>query len=284
MSIQTSFVTVNGQQLHYAAAGSGPLIVFLHGFPDFWWIWRKQLLAFAPTHRAIAPDMRGYNLSAKPAGVENYALPSLVVDIADLIDQLGGGKAIVVGHDWGGVVAWALAHAHPERVRGLCIVNAPHPDLFQRELAVNPAQQAASTYITHFRQPGFERVLLADDCAMLKAIVITPGLQHGYLDLADSDAYLAAWQQPGAIGSALKYYRAALYEPGMAAPSAPPRRIDVPTLVLWGEGDSALLTSNLDGLSAAVPNLCIERIADATHALPHEQPERITQSLRRFIP
>ncbi len=282
------YADVNSVRLHYVSEGSGDLILFLHGFPEFWYAWREQLAEFGKDHRAVAVDMRGYNLSEKPSAVEAYRMPELIEDVRALIAHLGYRTCTLVGHDWGGVVAWAFAMRHPDYLGRLVIINAPHPVIFGRELRENPAQQRASRYMLTFRSPEGESVLAADHYAALVNGVLTP--KEAFSD-ADRDAYLAAWSQPGALTGGLNYYRAAQLGPptdDMArdvptqpAPNAPV--ITVPTLVIWGERDTALLTGNLDGLDAQVANLTIVRIPDGTHWIIHEQPARVDDEIRKFL-
>ena len=287
---------VNGVTLHYARSGSGPLVLFLHGFPEFWYGWKNQLEEFGRDHLAVAPDMRGYNLSSKPEGVENYRMPLMVEDVRALADKLGHGpqkKFVLVGHDWGGVVAWSFAMAHPDKISKLVIVNAPHPGVFQRELRDNPAQQKASSYMLMFRGPEAEKTLSANNHEMLVNIVLGPGLKQGHFTEADKQAYLEAWSQPGALTGGLNYYRAAQVAPPTAAapaapaaapfPALPTMKVMVPTLVIWGEKDTALLTGNLEGLDAFVPQLTIRRIPDGTHWVVHERPEVVNKYIREFI-
>src|SRR6202790_1733015 len=143
----------NGVKIHYASLGTGPLIVMIHGFPDFWYTWRDQMEALSDNYQCVAIDQRGYNLSDKPKGVENYAMPLLVGDVAAVIKSLGRDKAVIVGHDWGGMVAWTFAMAHPEMTDRLIILNLPHPRGLSRELAHNPEQQKNSSYARNFQQP-----------------------------------------------------------------------------------------------------------------------------------
>ena len=153
------YAEVNGVKLHYVEQGKGELILFLHGFPEFWYEWKDLLPEFAKDHHAVAPDMRGYNLSDKPAAVESYRVPVIVEDVRALAVKLKARKFVLVGHDWGGVIAWAFAAAHPEMLDKLIIVNAPHPTVFARELAGNPAQQKASSYFNLFTSPQAEKFL-----------------------------------------------------------------------------------------------------------------------------
>ena len=192
--IEHDYAEVNGVRLHYAKSGSGQLMLFLHGFPEFSYAWNNQLAEFGRDHLAVAPDMRGYNLSSKPEGVEQYRMPLLVEDVRALAAKLGYGanrKFILVGHDWGGVVAWAYAAAHPDTIEKLVIVNAPHLAVFTRELRDNPAQQKASQYMLMFRSPQAEQILSANNYAALVNAVMGEGLKKGFFTEADKEAYIA---------------------------------------------------------------------------------------------
>ena len=283
---------VNGVTLHYAKAGSGQLMLFLHGFPEFWYAWKDQLAEFGKDHLAVAPDMRGYNLSSKPAAVDQYRMPLLVEDIRALATKLGASPArkfILVGHDWGGVVAWATAMTHPDLIEKLVIVNAPHPAVFRREIEKNPAQQKASAYMLMFRGPDAEKTLSANDHGMLVSIVLGEGLKKGHFTDADKKAYLEAWSQPGALTGGLNYYRASQVGPPAGAQASANElgqampKISVPTLVLWGERDTALLTGNLEGLDEHVAPLTIKRIPDGTHWVVHEKRDLVNQYIRDFV-
>src|SRR5581483_6343170 len=202
-----SYAEVNGIRLHYVAEGQGSLMLFLHGFPEFWYAWKEQLAEFGRDHLAVAPDLRGYNLSDKPAEVEQYKVAHIVEDVRALASALNGGQPFtLVGHDWGGIVAWAFALAHPELLDRLIIVNAPHPAIFQRELTQNPEQQRASSYMLLFRDPKAERVLSENDYARLFNMTFP-------MSEEERAAYLAAWSQPGALTGGLNYYRAARLGP-----------------------------------------------------------------------
>ncbi|MBF6591479.1 MAG: alpha/beta hydrolase [Ktedonobacterales bacterium] len=276
---------VNGIRLHYVTEGQGPLLLFLHGFPEFWYAWNAQLAEFGRDYQAVAVDLRGYNLSSKPAELEQYAMPHLVEDVRALADALGARRFVLVGHDWGGVVAWAFAMAHPERLERLVIINAPHPAIFLRELRDNPAQQQASQYMLVFRSPQAEAILSANTYAALLGNLFP-------MTNEDRAAYIAAWSQPGALTGGLNYYRAARIgpatgeeppDPSGLLPDATALVVHVPTLVIWGERDTALLTGNLDGLDAYVPNLTIERIPDGSHWVVHERPAPVNAAIRRFL-
>ena len=296
------YADVNGVRLHYARAGNGPLIVFLHGFPEFWYEWKNQLVEFSRDHTAVAPDMRGYNLSSKPADLSAYQVPQLVEDVRALTGELmkpaGGSKFTLVAHDWGGVVAWVFAALHPDLLDKLVIVNAPHPTIFGKLLQQDAAQQKASGYMLMFRSPQAEATLSANSYALLTSMVLGDGLKAGTVTEADKAAYLEAWSQPGALTGGLNYYRAAGVGPPTAAstastetgsappaapPALPPLVVRVPTLVIWGEKDTALLTANLDGLDEVVTKLTIRRVPDGTHWVVREKPAEVNRLIREFL-
>lgn len=295
--LKDSYVTVNGVRLHYVSAGKGPLMLFLHGFPEFWYEWKDQLAEFGKDHLAVAPDMRGYNLSEKPAELDQYRMSVLVEDIRALGDHFSHQKRFVlVGHDWGGAVAWAFAIAHPGMLEKLVTVNAPHPGVFSRLLSADPAQQQASQYMLLFRSPQAEAALSANNYATLVNIVLSAGLKSGAFSEEDRAAYLKAWSQPGALTGGLNYYRANQVgppAPGQAASAntstgnfaVDPNSLTVktPTLVIWGEKDTALLTRNLEGLDQFVPRLAIKRIPDGSHWVIHEKREQVNGEIRAFL-
>jgi epoxide hydrolase 4 len=293
--LKENYAQVNGVRLHVVTAGKGPLILFLHGFPEFWYEWKNQLVEFGRDHLAVAPDMRGYNLSAKPEALEQYKINVLVEDIRALADHYSHQKKFVlVAHDWGGAVAWAFAIQHPDMLDKLVIVNAPHPGVFGRLLASDGAQQQASQYMLMFRSPQAEATLSANNYALLVNAVLGAGLKEGVFTEDDKQAYIKAWSQPGALTGGLNYYRANEVgppAPGQAATEArgnfavDPQAltVKVPTLVIWGEKDTALLTQNLDGLDKFVPRLTIKRIPDGSHWVIHEKRDEVNAAIRDFI-
>jgi len=295
--IAHEYADVNGVRLHYAKAGSGPLIVFLHGFPEFWYEWKHQLAEFWRDHTVVAPDMRGYNLSSKPEAVSAYQIPLLVEDLraltAGLLKSAGGSRFTLVAHDWGGVVAWVFAALHPDMLDKLVIVNAPHPTVFGRLLRDDPDQQQASQYMLMFRSADAESRLAANGYEQLTTMVLGPGLRSGTVTEEDKKEYLAAWSQPGALTGGLNYYRAAQVGPPAAGASRtdgqatlaaqPPLVVRVPTLVIWGEKDTALLTGNLNGLDEFVPKLTIKRIPDGTHWVVRENAPEVNRLIREYL-
>jgi pimeloyl-ACP methyl ester carboxylesterase len=283
------YADVNNIRLHYVTAGKGKLIMFLHGFPEFWYEWKNQLAEFGRDYHAVALDMRGYNLSSKPVEVEQYRMKYLVNDIRALAEHLGYKKFILVAHDWGGGVAWPFAIRHPEYLEKLIIINAVHPVTFMRELRDNPEQRKASQYILVYRTPKAEEILSRNNYALPASNLLEDGLKQGYFTEEDRKAYIEAWSQPGALTGGLNYYRAAhlgsFTGESDDSLSADPSlfAVAVPTLVIWGEKDKWLLTGNLEGLEKYVPNLTIKRIPDGSHWVIHEKPALLNSYIREFI-
>jgi pimeloyl-ACP methyl ester carboxylesterase len=283
------YADVNNIRLHYVTVGKGRLIMFLHGFPEFWYEWKNQLVEFGRDYQAVAPDMRGYNLSSKPSDVEQYRMKYLIEDIRALAEHLGHKKFFLVAHDWGGGVAWPFAMRHPDYLEKLVIINAPHPITFVRELRDNQAQKKASQYILIHRDVGAEEILSRNNYAALVSSLLQDGLRQGYFNEDDLKAYIEAWSQPGALTGGLNYYRAARLGPftgdsdDILSIDASLVAVRVPTLVIWGEKDRWLLTGNLEGLEKYVSSLTIKRIADGSHWVIHEKPALVNSHIREFI-
>jgi pimeloyl-ACP methyl ester carboxylesterase len=292
-ALDHNYANANGVRLHYVTAGTGPVILFIHGFPEFWYAWRDQLNEFSRTHRAVALDMRGYNLSDKPADVEAYRAKHLVEDLRRFIDHLGARPCVVVAHDWGGAVAWNLASRHPDYLTRLVIINAAHPVPFARALKDNPEQIAASQYMLLFRDPKAERVLSENNFKRMEGLLRSDfGGTDGEWPTDDDLAhYRAAWSRPGALTGGLNYYRAspvhpkALDAPGATAVDLDPKdfMVKVPTLVIWGEKDQALRPVLLEGLDELVPDLTVKRIPHGSHWVTHERPDEVNRLIREFI-
>ena len=267
-------IDVGEVELNVACQGAGPTILLLHGFPEFWMAWSQVMADLAVDFRVIAPDQRGYNLSDKPLDVADYRLDPLVADIAGLIDVVGG-PVTLVGHDWGGGVAWpAAADLAPERIERLVIMNAPHMNIFGDLLANDPDQQAGFAYLDFFVTPGFEDTMVANDFGLLVASLGDA--------LSDDEVvlYKEAWGQPRAIEGGLNWYRANFTD---GLPNIDREiTVDLPTLVMWGMDDTAPLPSNLEGLDAYVSDLTIEEVEGATHWIAHEVPARVAASIRAF--
>lgn len=280
-----------GMRLHVASCGdpSHPLLILLHGFPEYWAAWEDVMPWLARDFHVLAPDLRGFNRSDKPQELKAYRASAVAADVLALMDHCGHEQAFVAAHDWGGAIAWKLAISDPHRLRALAICNAPHPYLFARALMENEAQQQASAYMNWLRKPGSEDALLADDCALLERFFLgVSGLGKRkpiWWTDARRAAYREAWTQAGAMLAGTHYYRAAPWYPGQAVQSLNPKDFQVgcPSLVIWGEDDQALLPLLLDGLDDVVPNLRVERLARASHWLLHEHPVVIAQMLRDYF-
>jgi len=270
---------VGDVRLHYVSAGDGPLVVLLHGFPEFWYSWRHQIRALARAgYRAVAPDLRGYNLSDKPRGVHSYRIPALVEDVAGLIRACGASRVTVVGHDWGGVVAWAFAMQHPELLDRLVVLNSPHPKSMARAIRTRK-QLLKSWYVFFFQLPWVPEVALRSRgfAAFVRAFQRDP-LVAGVFDRSDLGRYAAAWAGPGALTAMLNYYRAL----GRTGVGVTRRPILAPTLVIWSDRDRYLGRELAEPDPDLVPNARVERI-DASHWVQSEQPERVNELLLGFL-
>jgi len=268
---------VNGVTVHAVRAGEGsdPLVVLLHGFPDFWYGWRHQIEALADAgFRVLVPDGRGYNLSEKPAGIRSYRVAELSADIAGLIAAESGERAHVVGHDWGGGVAWDLALRHPKMVDRLGVVNAPHPTAFRSALASDLRQIARSWYMGFLQLPRLPEWYLGRSGAANVIGILRQGSGPGAFDPGELDHYREAWQHPGAIRGAVNYYRALRHY------EAPPREtVSAPTLILWGENDRALGAGLVDASAAYCADARLERFPEGSHWVHREHREAVNGRL-----
>ncbi|WP_122090465.1 alpha/beta fold hydrolase [Halalkalicoccus subterraneus] len=285
---------VNGVRLHYVEAGEGPLVVLLHGFPDHWYGWRKQISALVEAgYRVVAPDMRGYNRSEKPPGVSAYRIDTLVEDVRALIDRCGTKRAHLVGHDWGGVVAWEVAARHPECIDRLVVMNAPHPGAYRRELRdLDSDQRRRSLYVLLFQLPLIPELLFrVGDQHLLEWLLREASTNPEAFDRKSLRRYKRACAGPGAMTAMLNYYRAAFRGtvraavPGWGDPGATTSDglVSRPTLVLWGTDDAALSSTLTEGLDEWVSDVAVERIDGAGHWIQLDAPERVNDSLVEFF-
>lgn len=274
-------IPTNGIHLHVVQDGppDAPLIILLHGFPECWYGWRQQIPALAAAGlRVWAPDMRGYNLSAKPAGVAAYALDTLAADVVGLIDAAGVQQAVIVGHDWGAAVAWWLAERHPARVAKLVIINAPHPNTLARALRSDFAQLRRSWYFFFFQLPGLpERLLAARNYRALAASLREASAGVTADDLA---VYRAAWGQPDALTTMVNYYRAILRRPTLAARGA---RIRVPTLLIWGARDRYLKRELAQQSIDRCDDGRLVLIDSGSHWVHHEHGAEVSTLIADFV-
>lgn len=281
--LSDEYVEANGVRLHYVTAGRGELMLFLHGFPEFWYAWKEQLSEFGKDHRVVAIDMRGFNLSEKPREVSEYRIERLIGDVHALIEHISPGEPpVLVGHDWGGYVAWAFASTYPLALRELVIINAPHPAIFADLWRTNPDQQNASEYMTMFRSDQAEQILCAGEFDFLANKVMVFGKRNG-LPVEDKAEYIKAWSQAGTITGGLNYYRANDLTAAKNRSVAASFVVNVPTLVIWGMADPAMVPENLDGLERYVPTLTVKRIPDASHWVVHTHAADVNKYIREFV-
>jgi pimeloyl-ACP methyl ester carboxylesterase len=280
VELREGYAEVGDQRLHYVEAGKGPLVVLLHGFPEFWFGWRLQIKPLAAAgFRVVAPDMRGYNLSSRPPGVAAYSADKLADDIRGLIRERGAESALVVGHDWGGSVAWTLAMNHPEVVDRLAILDAAHPRTLQKGLR-NPRQLLRSWYFFLFALRGLpERVVRARRFRFLRRFLRDARPPYTPEDI---DRYVEAWSQPGEPTAMINYYRCSVRPPKGTKPKLGP--VSAPTLVIFGQRDRYLGPGVREPDRRDVPNLDrVEQLREASHWVHHDEPERVTQLLVDFF-
>jgi epoxide hydrolase 4 len=266
-----------GVRLHVAEAGEGPPVLLLHGFPELWIAWRRLLVGLARRgYRAIAPDLRGYGASDKPAGVGSYRVAALLEDLRALIVDRCEGKAALVAHDWGGTLAYCLASARPELVSSLCILNAAHPRRLN-DMLLTSTQLLRSWYIFAFQLPLLPELLLKRATVMASVLRGSAARPECFSE-DDILAYHGAMRVPHAAQSAVNYYRASFRWPVRAE-----RPIEAPTLVIWGARDPALDLRLLDGLALHVPRLRVEHVANAGHFVHHEQPDEVERLIAEHL-
>ncbi len=283
VNIEHSYIETNGVRLHVAQAGAAadPLVILLHGYPDFWYGWRNQIAFLAQNgYRVWAPDQRGYNLSEKPRGVQAYRMEMLVNDVIGLIDAAGEQTVYLVGHDWGAAVAWSVALAAPERLKKLAILNVPHPKVFGETLRASREQLRKSWYIFFFQIPFLpEKLLTANHADRAKRALVASALPTTF-SAADLEQYAEAWTQPNAMRSMIHWYRAVLRYPP-ALPADP--RIHVPTLVLWGAQDIALTVEMAQQSVDLCDDARLVLFEDATHWVQDDKPDEVNALLKQFL-
>jgi len=277
-ALREGYAEVGDVTLHYVEAGDGPLVVLLHGFPEFWYGWREQIAPLVKAgFRVVAPDLRGYNLSSRPQGFAAYTADKLAADVHGLIQELGAESAMVVGHDWGGTVAWTLAMNHPEDVDRLAILNAAHPRKLNEGLR-SPRQLLRSWYFFYFQSPRLpERRARARNWRFFKRFLRDARPPYTAEEL---DRYVEAWSRPGATTGMIDYYRAAV----RLGSKQEVRPVSAPTLVIWGQGDRYLGRKLAEPHREDVPNLDrVERLPRASHWVHHDEAERVNELLVDFF-
>jgi epoxide hydrolase 4 len=277
---------INDIALHVVLAGpaSGKPLVFLHGFPEFWFAWRLQIDHFVSSgYRVIIPDQRGYNLSDKPAGIASYSIDLLAKDVVGVLDAVTDSKAFVVGHDWGAAVSWYLAARYSERVHRTAILSVPHPRVFIKNLIMKPAQLRRSWYLFFFQFPWLpEFVLRRRDWALLVR-VLRDTSPPGVFSDANLEQYKKSWARKGALTGMLNWYRAALLRPSKLALDPEASRVKVPALLIWGKNDQFVD----EGMARESLQYCddghLEMFETATHWVQHEEPARVNNLLSQFF-
>ena len=281
--LRQRYLSVNGVRLHLLEAGSGPLVILLHGFPENCYGWLGQIPALVKAgYRVVAPDLRGYNLSEKPKGLNAYRLDLLALDIEALIIALGEDSAHVVGHDWGGVIAWMVAMMFPERVRKLIIINAPHPTRYLQMLW-RTTQLLRSWYVFFFLCPYWpERIIRMNRFQRVRQLFMNDPIKPDVYSNAQIDGFIKGLSISNALTSGLNYYRAGVLY-GFKILSTHSRPIHMPTLVIWGEKDRYLDIRLIDQLNPLATSLTIQRFADASHWVMAEHPQRVSRAIISFL-
>jgi len=268
--------------LQAVAAGphDGPVIVLLHGFPEFWYGWRRQIEPLAAAgFRVIVSEQRGYNLSGKPDGVSAYALTELVSDVIAIADQLGREKIFIAGHDWGAAVAWSTALLHPQRIAKLAVLNVPHPSVMRKFLSTRPRQLLRSWYMFFFQLPWLPEAVFSAFNFRIGSRALLRFSRPGTFSEEDLAQYRAAWSQPGALTGMINWYRA-LFRTRVKFPD---KIVRVPTRILWGERDAFLLAEMARESLRYCTNAELFTFANATHWLQHEEPARVSELLIDFF-
>ena len=272
-----------GVQLHVARAGEGPAVILLHGFPENWRSWKHQIPALASAgFSVLAPDLRGYNESDRPAERSAYQLRHLIDDVVALVGVSGHPRAHIVGHDWGGILAWAFAGAHPELLDKLVILNAPHLRLYREKVWQPSRQTLRAWYLLLFRIPVVsEWALSARNFGTVRDMFGRMPRQPAFTD-SEIDEYVAALARPGALTAALNWYRENLASRA-ARELAGPTHVSTETLVIWGEQDPALGVELLEGLERVAPHVRVHRIPRASHWVQNEAPDEVNRVLIDFL-
>jgi pimeloyl-ACP methyl ester carboxylesterase len=281
-SIERVFLKTNGIRLHVVQSGpdDGPLVILLHGFPEFWYGWRHQIRFLAANgFRVWVPDLRGYNFSDKPKSVAAYHPEQLEADVMGLVDASGRERASLVGHDWGGLLAWMAAWRHPERIEKMVAINIPHPAVMRRTLARSPLQVLRSAYAFFFQLPWIPEALARLGGWWWPVFAMRFTSRPGTFSEMDFNAYREAWSRAGAFRSMLNWYRASF----RCSPQLGHSQVFIPTLLIWGAKDFALSR----GMASQSMELCdagrLVFIENATHWVQHEEPERVNRLIQGFL-
>ncbi|MFO7536979.1 MAG: alpha/beta hydrolase [Chloroflexota bacterium] len=281
--MEHQYVKTNGIQLHVVQAGpvDGPLLILLHGFPEFWSGWRRQIPALvAAGYRVWVPDQRGYNLSDKPAGIGSYNLDLLAEDVVGLIEAAGVETAVVIGHDWGANVAWWLAAKQPQRLSKMVVMNVPHWAVMARHLRQSRAQLRKSWYIFFFQLPWLPEALIRRNNWAQAVWALKGSSRPGTFSETDLEQYRRAWSQPGAMTGMINWYRAIMQKRPTSSPNP---LIRVPTLLIWGAQDRFLDQEMAQPSVDLCENGRLALIPEATHWVQHEEAEQVNELIITFL-
>jgi len=287
-TITHDYANVNGIRLHYAESGGGDnLVIFLHGFPEFWYSWRKQLEALSGDFHVVAPDLRGYNLSDKPSRVEDYKIDKISADVVGLIDHFGAKQAAIVGHDWGAGVAWAVAQKHPERVSKLAVLQVPIAAVWRANMSLK--QLLRSWYMFFFQIPRLPEWLISrQDFRAIEQTFSDKVIRKDSFSREDIERYKEAARQPGALTGAVNYYRANVFDrlspPKGESADGGSGRVRVPTLFIFAEQDFAIIPATVRDLDKYIDAYYRElRIPDCGHWVQNEAPAEVNEALQEFL-
>jgi len=276
---QHEYITTNGIRLHYVTQGQGPLMLMLHGFPEFWYSWRHLIPEFAKDYKVVALDLRGYNESDKPQQQSAYVMSEFVKDVEGVIKRLGYERCVLVGHDWGGAIAWNFAYAYPEMLERLIVLNIPHPAKLAEGLRT-PQQLLRSSYVFFFQLPVLPELLIQwSNYLAIESAFKGMAVNKSAFTQADIEAYKDAASRPDALTAMLNYYRNAFSTMGLRDWSV----LQVPTLMIWGEEDTALGKELTYGTEKYVRDFQIRYIPNCSHWVQQEQPELVNRYMREFL-
>jgi epoxide hydrolase 4 len=285
-SLESRVLHINGLALHVVLAGppSGKPLIFLHGFPEFWFAWRRQIDHFVSSgHRVIIPDQRGYNLSDKPAGIANYSIDLLARDVVGVLDNVAGSKAFVVGHDWGAAVSWYLAARYSDRIDRTAMLSVPHPRVFIKHLIMNPAQLRKSCYMFLFQLPWLpEFIVRRRDWALLVRALRDTSAPGVFSD-SDLEQYKESWARKGALTAMINSYRAALLRPSKLAFGRESSRVKLPVLLIWGKNDQFAVEAMARESLQYCDKGHLEFLESATHWVQHEEAANVNDLLSQFF-
>lgn len=279
-SWQHQYITTNGVKLHYVTQGEGSLMLMLHGFPEFWYSWRHQIPEFAKNYKVVALDLRGYNDSDKPKNQSAYVMDEFVRDVEGVIKGLGYEKCVLVGHDWGGAIAWNFAYSYPQMVERLIVLNLPHPAKFGEGLRT-PQQLLRSWYMFLFQLPAIPEFFIQSlDYQLVETALKGMAVNKSAITQADINAYKDAAAKRGALTAMLNYYRN-IFQQRMINQNW--GILELPTLMIWGENDAALGKELTYGTEAYVKDLQIKYIPNCSHWVQQEEPQLVNQYIREFL-